>query len=450
MPPPNVPLGLGQPAAPSDEPPPPSFYALIASHSLVPALRPALVRTLRVAADHYPHVGAVYDLGRCAEGAVCVALAGIETWFLSSTAGTAAEGFYGLRRRRAPTTSHGASPRPPPAPASPPLSSRDVATSVFCTVILPYLVARLDDWHAAGVVVNPRPPPANISDDPPAPTGAPAADTDAVGDNQTHSPPASLFFDPCADAADLALSLLPPARRRNLLARLRTVYPFLRASLSLTEVAFKIAYLTGRGRYFSPYLWSQGLVLGTVTADDERARAQRMVRTAVQSLRAHHGDRSIVSLLARTAAWARFQAHAHAHSMLPAALLALRLVSWWMAPDASTPGVHDGSGLPAAGGAGASTAASAAVVPPPPPAPAAIVDPCGDSLPHAPARGSAAGACPICGGARRNPCVLAPSGFAFCFACVFDAVTDKGQCPVTGIPATTAQIRRIFEDEDEA
>jgi peroxin-12 len=80
-------------------------------------------------------------------------------------------------------------------------------------------------------------------------------------------------------------------------------------------------------------------------------------------------------------------------------------------------------------------AASRAVPPPPPPyAP----HPRGVPLP------ADRGACPLCRRRRVAPAVLAVSGYAFCYKCLFQHVNAAGCCPVTRIRATADDIRRLF------
>jgi hypothetical protein len=46
---------------------------------------------------------------------------------------------------------------------------------------------------------------------------------------------------------------------------------------------------------------------------------------------------------------------------------------------------------------------------------------------------------------RVNPAMLAVSGYAFCYPCVFSHVSEAHCCPVTRIPATLDHIRKLYE-----
>lgn len=46
---------------------------------------------------------------------------------------------------------------------------------------------------------------------------------------------------------------------------------------------------------------------------------------------------------------------------------------------------------------------------------------------------------------RVNPAMLAVSGYAFCYPCLFNHVSEAHCCPVTRIPATLDHIRKLYE-----
>ncbi|KAF9607845.1 hypothetical protein IFM89_002062 [Coptis chinensis] len=54
--------------------------------------------------------------------------------------------------------------------------------------------------------------------------------------------------------------------------------------------------------------------------------------------------------------------------------------------------------------------------------------------------------CPLCSQKRVNPSVVAVSGFVFCYPCIFRYVSQYKRCPVTLMPTTVEQIRRLFHD----
>eukprot|EP01132_Coremiostelium_polycephalum_P004977 gene4977-6198_t len=52
--------------------------------------------------------------------------------------------------------------------------------------------------------------------------------------------------------------------------------------------------------------------------------------------------------------------------------------------------------------------------------------------------------CPLCCKERTNPAICG-SGFVFCYPCIFKYVEEHHKCPITFIPASTEQLRKIYE-----
>ena len=53
--------------------------------------------------------------------------------------------------------------------------------------------------------------------------------------------------------------------------------------------------------------------------------------------------------------------------------------------------------------------------------------------------------CPICEDVRSNAAVLSSSGFVFCYPCIHSYVSEQARCPVTSLPSSVDQIRKIYE-----
>lgn len=54
--------------------------------------------------------------------------------------------------------------------------------------------------------------------------------------------------------------------------------------------------------------------------------------------------------------------------------------------------------------------------------------------------------CPICYKKRKQDTVLSVSGYVFCYSCILTFVKSEGKCPVTGYPATSSHLIRIYFD----
>lgn len=53
------------------------------------------------------------------------------------------------------------------------------------------------------------------------------------------------------------------------------------------------------------------------------------------------------------------------------------------------------------------------------------------------------GICPLCDGPLANATAL-PSGYVFCYKCVFEEVEKHGRCPVTLLPMRTWMLRKVL------
>ena len=102
---------------------------------------------------------------------------------------------------------------------------------------------------------------------------------------------------------------------------------------------------------------------------------------------------------------------------LPFLIFAFKFAEWWYSDN----------------GAGGQTKP----VPPPPRPPK--VSEHGISLP------SDKTLCPICVDTRVNPAALSCSGFVFCYKCIHEYITEHSRCPVTLLPASLEQIRKVYE-----
>ena len=77
----------------------------------------------------------------------------------------------------------------------------------------------------------------------------------------------------------------------------------------------------------------------------------------------------------------------------------------------------------------------------PPPPPLLGPHPDGVALPRNPET------CPLCRQKRTNPAMAVPSGYVFCYPCLFAHASRYGCCPVTRQPTNVDQIRRLFQSQ---
>ena len=107
----------------------------------------------------------------------------------------------------------------------------------------------------------------------------------------------------------------------------------------------------------------------------------------------------------------------YSHLVLLGAFCAFKVLEWWYSVEHRMPT----QSLPI----------------PPPPEPPRCADG-GVSIP------SDVSLCPICRQKRSNP-AASSSGFVFCYPCIFNYVQQHTRCPVTHVPSSVDQIRRLYE-----
>eukprot|EP00727_Mastigamoeba_balamuthi_P010469 m51a1_g6044 hypothetical protein (314) ;mRNA; r:178731-179764 len=196
-----------------------------------------------------------------------------------------------------------------------------------------------------------------------------------------------------------ALDLAERQQRRRLGTRASAALGWLRAGVAVAALAWALAYVGGATDYASPWLHALGLRL---------VRAPAACAGAAQQAQQPGAAGVVARAGALAAEGLRFA--------LPLAVFGYRSLEWWYSvPRSFVP---------------------ADPIPPPPQPPAlcagsAMPDPCSDT-------------CPLCGGRRANPAVLAPSGFAFCYSCIMTYVRQHHKCPLSGVPAIESQVRRLY------
>ncbi|GFR80424.1 peroxisome assembly protein 12 [Elysia marginata] len=55
--------------------------------------------------------------------------------------------------------------------------------------------------------------------------------------------------------------------------------------------------------------------------------------------------------------------------------------------------------------------------------------------------------CPLCMRVRANSTALSVSGYVFCYLCINEHVKKEKCCPITGYPATSEHLVKIYEQD---
>jgi peroxin-12 len=117
--------------------------------------------------------------------------------------------------------------------------------------------------------------------------------------------------------------------------------------------------------------------------------------------------------------------------ILPLSIFFVKFLEWWYSPSSPARSISSSSGAFGDGGANAGPP-----VPPPrvlPPHPLGLkVDP------------TKYGSCPICGKEEMENATAAPSGYVFCYKCIYTEVSEKGKCPVTLLPVKIWELRKVL------
>ncbi|CAL8466830.1 g6366 [Coccomyxa elongata] len=213
---------------------------------------------------------------------------------------------------------------------------------------------------------------------------------------------------------------LAQARALGLAAFMR-LYPWLHMVQEGLSFSYQLAYLLQASPYFSPTLHilrqhverasGQQLAL----ADRAKRQQRRQEITGVRS-----SGNFIVRLVQEGVLRAGYALSDHTRNALILAIFGFKLLEWWYTS------------------AEDKLATEKKLAPPPPPPPP-MPAPDGVPLPSDPSL------CPLCRQARTNAAMTTVSGYAFCYPCLFNFISQEGCCPVTRIPATIDSVRRLYQ-----
>jgi len=205
---------------------------------------------------------------------------------------------------------------------------------------------------------------------------------------------------------------LPPSnsdgRSNHLLRKARRLfqklYPLLRASFDVCTLLYNILYLFGSTKYYHFLNHIQGLVIRRLTSNEYSGHSepQFIPSRSIMSRLTRAVDRMIAAL----------------KISIVVGVFAFKFAEYYYLEQKKS--------------------GSQEVSPPPPPQPMTPAQG-GIKLPDSNL------VCPICLNVRSNPAACGSSGFVFCYRCIFEEVEKNGKCPVSLLPTTTADIRRLYD-----
>lgn len=188
------------------------------------------------------------------------------------------------------------------------------------------------------------------------------------------------------------------------------IYPTFNAFYEGLFFIYQLLYMYKRTPYFTPLLHLQGLVVKRLTQDDINMHFRR----SSTKITNEKGFKKVLSKL--IGGWNYFLDISK--YLLPMTVFFFKFLEWWYSENRLT-----GSSQP---------------VPPPPEVPKQSLG--GISVPED------RSLCPLCLKQRKNP-AISQSGFAFCYPCIHNYVNEYQRCPITFIPTSLENIRKIYDDE---
>ncbi|XP_057863209.1 peroxisome biogenesis protein 12 isoform X2 [Cryptomeria japonica] len=207
---------------------------------------------------------------------------------------------------------------------------------------------------------------------------------------------------------------------KKMKAFLASCYPWIHATQEGLSFTYQLLYLLDATGFYSPALHAMCVHVCRATGQELMDASSRNAGSRFHESERVHGTpwlQTFRGLLLRSL----FTSLDYAQNGLIAAVFLFKMMEWWYQ-------------------SAEERLSSPTVYPPPPPPPQPKVAENGIPLP--PDRT----VCPLCSQRRTNPTLIAVSGFVFCYPCIFNYVSKYNRCPVTLMPASVDQLRRLFHD----
>ncbi|TKY61348.1 Peroxisome biogenesis protein 12 [Spatholobus suberectus] len=375
----------------------PTFFEMAAAQQLPASLRAALTYSIGVLALRRPFLHKLLDFE---DESFALLMLVLESHTLRTTDASFSESLYGLRRRPANITVKSDDA----TPAAGSLRRRQKVLSVVFLVVLPYLKSKL---HS---IFN-REREARLQ--------ATLWGDENEGYDDGRGGLEQDFSRVSTPTSDAGASV--STRIANRVQRIvGFCYPWLHASTEGLQFAYQLLYLLDATGYYSLALHALGIHVCRATGQelmDTSSRISKMRSRERERLRGPQWLKTLQGALLSCT----YTALDYAQTGLIAAVFFFKMMEWWYQS------AEERMSAPT-------------VYPPPPPPPPPKVAKEGIPLPQDRT------ICPLCSQKRVNPSVVTVSGFVFCYACIFKYISQHKRCPITLMPATVDQIRRLFHD----
>ncbi|KAL1542254.1 ubiquitin-protein ligase peroxin 12 [Salvia divinorum] len=380
----------------------PTFFEMSAAQQLPSSVRAALTYSLGVFALRRPFIHKILDYE---DEFFALLMLVLETHSLRTTDASFSESLYGLRRRGAKIKLKKSNLLTNSADEvrHTGLRKRQKVLSVVFLVVLPYLKSKLQSTYNREREANLQASLWGDSDE--------RFDGDFVtGDNNSFG---------SRDVSNIEASA-----RDRCIKRVRKIvgacYPWLHAGNEGLSFAYQLLYLLDATGFYSLGLHALGIHVCRATGQELMDTSSRISKIRSRERERLRGSPWLKALQGGLLSCA-YAVLDYAQTGLIAAVFFFKMMEWWYQSAEermSAPTVYP---------------------PPPPPPPPKVAK---EGIPLPPDRTL----CPLCLQKRANPSVMAVSGFVFCYTCVFKYTNQYKRCPVTLMPASVDQIRRLFHD----
>ncbi|WOL06161.1 hypothetical protein Cni_G14893 [Canna indica] len=382
----------------------PTFFEMAAAQQLPDSLRAALTYSLGVFALRRPFLHKVLDYD---DEFFALLMLVLETHSLRTTDASFSESLYGLRRRsvKIRASKNTSNKESNDRLHRSGLEKRQKVLSVAFLVILPYIKSKLHSIYNKEREARLQ---ASLwgNDD------GRLGDTDFLLDQAETSPER---IQASSEAGSSMLDL-----KRKIKAIIGACYPWIHATNEGLSFAYQLLYLLDATGYYSPGLNVLGVQVCRATGQELMDSSSRISKIRSRERERLRGpmwlkaiQRGMLSCIYTTLDYAQ--------TGLIAAVFFFKMMEWWYQS------AEERMSAPT-------------VYPPPPPPPPPKVAKDGIPLPQD------RSLCPLCTQERVNPSVVGVSGFVLCYSCIFKYVSQYKRCPITLMPATVENIRRLFHD----
>ncbi|CAL0307853.1 unnamed protein product [Lupinus luteus] len=368
----------------------PTFFEMAAAEQLPSSLRSALTYSIGVLALRRPFLHRLLDYE---DESFAFLMFILHSHTLRTTDASFSESLYALRRR--------------PAHSSTPLRTRQKLLSLLFLVGLPYLKSKLHSIYNKEREARLQ---ASLW-----------GDENEVfyggGSFEQHSLAETSLDDDDNDDSPIRTRVTNTNRVQKIVG---FCYPWLHATTEGFQFAYQLLYLLDATGYYSVALHALGIHVCRATGQELMDTSSRISKIRSRERERLRGPQWLKTLQGALLS-CTYTVLDYAQTGLIAAVFFFKMMEWWYQSAEermSAPTVYP--------------------PPPPPPAPKAAKE----GIPLSPDRTI----CPLCSQKRANPSVVTVSGFVFCYACIFKYITQYKRCPITLMPATVDQIRRLFHD----